>query len=122
MEIKTNSNLMQQVEFDRSILATIDNGERSATRPKTGPDGDGGTFYLQITRTQRLGGEERPARGSLWRRGEMLARYEAWSAVMFVTSDLSSQSGNLATQHHHRVSSTSIVSVQRKLLLLSKSV
>ena len=31
--IKTNSNLMQQVEFDRSILATIDNGERSATRP-----------------------------------------------------------------------------------------
>ena len=45
MGIKTNSNLMQQVEFDRSILATIDNGERSTT----GPDGDGGSFYIQRT-------------------------------------------------------------------------
>ena len=42
--IKTNSNLMQQVEFDRSILATIDNGERHTAAILRGSDGDGVHF------------------------------------------------------------------------------
>ena len=42
--IKTNSNLMQQVEFDRSILATIDNGERHTAAILRGSNGNGVHF------------------------------------------------------------------------------